>query len=260
MLSSSVTVVVPTFREAANLPLLLVRIGEVRATHGLELDVLIVDDDSADGSVEAVEAMRLPWTRIHVRRSARGLSQAVVAGIEQARGDVVVVMDADLSHPPERIPNLLEALADADIVVGSRYAPGGSTDDDWGAWRLFKSRIATALARPLTEVRDPMAGFFAIRRDDALRERLRPIGYKILLELIVRCGATRIAEIPIHFSDRAHGDSKLTSKEELLFLEHLRRLYLFKATTTAEAWFGLRTSRGSSSSAPADRAARVVDT
>jgi dolichol-phosphate mannosyltransferase len=222
-----VTVIVPTFREAENLPALLERVTEVRTTRGLDLDLLIVDDDSDDGSVEAVERFGAPWVQILVRHGRRGLATAVVDGIARARGDIIVVMDADLSHPPEAIPELLAALEDADIVIGSRYVAGGSTDDDWGAWRLFKSRIATRLARPLMSVNDPMAGFFAIRRRDVVGD-LRPVGYKILLELIVRCRLERVTEVPIHFRDRFRGSSKLTTREELLFLEHLRRLYVFE--------------------------------
>ena len=244
----NVTVIVPTYREAANLPVLLARIAAVREAHALALDVLIVDDDSGDGTVEWVERLGDPRVQVLVRRGRRGLSGAVVEGFAAARGDVLVVMDADASHPPEKIPALLEALEEADIVIGSRYTAGGSTDDDWGAWRLFKSRVATTLVRPLTNVRDPMAGFFALRRAD-VRGDLSPVGYKILLEIIVRCELRRIVEVPIHFSDRAHGMSKLTTEQELLFLEHLRRLYLFKLRATAEAWFGWRTSSGSSPSA-----------
>jgi dolichol-phosphate mannosyltransferase len=117
----------------------------------------------------------------------------------------------------------------ADFVVGSRYAPGGTTSDDWGVFRWLNSRVATLLARPLTTVRDPMAGFFMLRRKtfEAGRE-FNPVGYKIGLELIVKCGCERVVEVPIHFEDRRFGESKLTFKQQLLYLQHLRRLYVFK--------------------------------
>src|SRR5690349_15415001 len=107
-------------------------------------------------------------------------------------------MDADLSHPPEALPGMLTKLREgADFVLGSRYVRGGTTSDDWGVLRWLNSRVATWLARPLTSVRDPMSGFFALRRStfEAGRE-FNPIGYKIGLELIVKCGCERVVEVP----------------------------------------------------------------
>jgi len=225
-----VTVVVPTFREVESLPHLIDRLAAVREKHALDLDVLIMDDDSRDGSVQLIEARPEEWVQIVVRTSDRGLSPAVIDGLRQARGDVLVCMDADLSHPPEAIPEMLAKLdAGADFVVGSRYAPGGTTSDDWGFLRWLNSRVATLLARPLTGVSDPMSGFFALRQSTfAARRELNPIGYKIGLELIVKCGCERVVEIPIHFEDRRFGQSKLTFKQQLYYLQHLRRLYMFK--------------------------------
>ncbi|OGQ17314.1 MAG: hypothetical protein A2138_25705 [Deltaproteobacteria bacterium RBG_16_71_12] len=225
-----VTVVVPTFREVENIPILLDRLARVRRDTGLQLDVLIMDDDSRDGSVEVVQQRGEPWVQLIVRTTDRGLSAAVLDGMRRATGDVLVCMDADLSHPPESVPDLLRALDDgADFVIGSRYVEGGSTSDDWGLFRWLNSRVATLLARPFTNARDPMAGFFAIRRSSFERGReLNPIGYKIGLELLVKCGCERVVEKPIHFEDRIHGESKLTLRQQLLYLQHLRRLFIFK--------------------------------
>jgi dolichol-phosphate mannosyltransferase len=225
-----ITIIIPTFKEAENIPPLLHRLDELRVAFDLTLEVLIMDDDSNDGSVEAVERVGFDWARVIVREGPRGLSPAVVDGLRLARYPVVVVMDADLSHPPEKIPDLVLALeAGQQIAIGSRYVPGGSTDDHWGFFRWLNSRIATLLARPLTLARDPMSGFFAIRRAELEKARtLDPVGYKVLLELIVKCGLENIAEIPIHFSDRVHGESKLTIRQQLLYLKHLRRLYIHR--------------------------------
>lgn len=225
--------IVPTYREALNIPLLLARIRAVREAHGIDLEVLFMDDDSNDGSVEAVAAFGEPWARIIVRNAQRGLSAAVLDGLRAATKDVVVVMDADLSHPPEKIPTLLLALeAEFRFVIGSRYVPGAGTDDAWGFFRWLNSRVATLLARPLTNVRDPMSGFFALRRSEIEgAATLNPIGYKIGLELIVKCGIENVGEIPILFVDRQHGESKLTLKQQLLYLKHLRRLYIHKFGT-----------------------------
>ena len=225
-----VTVVVPTYKEAENLPHLIDRLGKVRQEHGLDLNVLIMDDNSGDGSAEIVAARPERWVEIVVRTTDRGLSPSVLDGMKRAEGDVLVCMDADLSHPPEAIPHMLHKLEEgADFVIGSRYVQGGSTSDDWGFLRWMNSRVATLLARPLTSARDPMAGFFAFRRStfDAGRA-FNPVGYKIGLEFIVKCGCERVVEVPIHFEDRQLGKSKLTMRQQLLYIKHLRRLYTFK--------------------------------
>jgi dolichol-phosphate mannosyltransferase len=225
-----VTVVVPTYKEAENLPHLIGRLAKVREEHGLDLDVLIMDDDSRDGSAELVAARPETWVRIVVRTADRGLSPSVLDGMKRAEGEVLVCMDADLSHPPEAIPQMLHKLADgADFVIGSRYVKGGSTSDDWGFLRWINSRVATLLARPLTSARDPMAGFFAFRRSTFEAGRaFNPVGYKVGLEFIVKCACERVVEVPIHFEDRQLGKSKLTMRQQLLYVKHLRRLYTFK--------------------------------
>lgn len=229
-----VSVIVPTFREEPNLAPLVAAIAATREAHGLDLDVWIMDDQSGDGSRERVAALNTDWVRFIERDGERGLSPAVVEGIERSHGESIVVMDADLSHPAAAIPDMLAALAGgADFAVGSRYVPGGSTDDEWGPFRWVNSRVATLLARPLVRLSDPMSGFFALRRDRLGDVPLNPVGYKIGLEIIVKCRMRRIAEIPIHFADRSAGESKLTFKQQALYLEHLRRLYAFRFTGKA---------------------------
>jgi dolichol-phosphate mannosyltransferase len=221
---------VPTYKEVESLPHLIDRVGKLRDTSGLTLEMLIMDDDSRDGSLELVQARPEPWVQIVVRTQDRGLSPAVLDGLRRGRGEFLVCMDADLSHPPEALPGMIAKLKDgADFVVGSRYVSGGTTSDDWGMMRWLNSRVATLLARPLTNVRDPMSGFFVFRRStfEGGRE-FNPIGYKIGLELIVKCGCERVVEVPIHFEDRRFGKSKLTMRQQLLYLQHLRRLYIFK--------------------------------
>src|SRR5579862_2673171 len=225
-----VTIVVPTYKEVESLPHLIDRVARVRAQHALDIDMLIMDDDSRDGSVELIEGRPETWVRIIVRKEQRGLSAAVLDGLRRARGDVLVCMDADLSHPPECLPLMLRKLREgADFVVGSRYVKGGTTADDWGILRWLNSRVATAMARPLTSLRDPMAGFFALTRKTYAQGRdFNPIGYKIGLELLVKCRCERAVEVPIHFENRRFGESKLTFKQQLLYLQHLRRLYIYK--------------------------------
>lgn len=226
----SITIVVPTFREAESLPHLIDRVAQVRARHGHDLELLIMDDDSRDGTVELMAARTEPWVHLIVRTQERGLSAAVLDGFRRAQGQVLVCMDADLSHPPEVLPLMLAKLDEgADFVLGSRYVQGGTTSDDWGVLRWLNSRVATLLARPLTSVGDPMSGFFAFRRTTFQRgQDFNPAGYKIGLEMIVRCRCERVVEVPIHFEDRQFGTSKLTLRQQLLYLQHLRRLYVFK--------------------------------
>lgn len=224
---SSVAVIVPTYREVENLPQLVERLSLVRDRSGLELDLLLMDDDSRDGSEALVRSLALPWVRIVVRARDRGLGQAVLEGMRLSTRDILVVMDADLSHPPEKIPALVQALEDgADMAIGSRFVDGGSTDDDWGVFRWLNNRVASLLALPLTRLKDPMSGFFALRRAtfEAGRD-FDPVGYKIGLELLLRCGCRRVVEIPIHFTDRRLGASKLTLTEQLKYVQHIRRLY-----------------------------------
>jgi dolichol-phosphate mannosyltransferase len=229
----SVTVVVPTYREVENIPHLVDRLAEVRELSGLDLELLLMDDDSRDGSSELVAGLSLPWVRLVTRTGSRSLSLAVLDGLRLSQCDVVVVMDADLSHPPETIPALLGRLEEgADVAVGSRFIAGGSTADDWGFLRWLNSRVATVLAAPLTALNDPMSGFFALRRATFAAGRdFSPIGYKILLELIIKCRCERVVEVPIHFDDRRYGQSKLTIKEQLRYIQHLRRLYVYKYGT-----------------------------
>ena len=226
-----VSIVVPTLHEAANIPMLAGRLIAALSGIGVAWELLLVDDDSNDGSEELVAALaRGMPVRMEVRRRApRDLSLAVLHGIRLARFDRVVVMDADLSHPPERIGALLAALdGDCEMAVGSRYAPGGTVDRAWGRGRRLNSRVATLLARPLARCGDPMSGFFAIdRRSLPDLQRLQPIGYKIGLELMVR-GRLRVAEVPIDFADRDRGASKMDWRQQVKFLRHLYRLYRYR--------------------------------
>lgn len=230
----SISIIVPTFNEAKNLPLLLERVDRLRNGLGLTLELLIMDDNSRDGTDAVIAARPREWAQLVVRERDPGLSQAVCDGLRRARYSVLVVMDADLSHPPEAIPHLVRAIAEGyDFALGSRYVDGGSTADDWGFFRWLNSRVATLLARPFTSVSDPMSGFFALRREDYLKamDALSPVGYKIGLELIVKCGCQRIKEVPIHFANRQYGESKLTLREQLRYIKHIRRLATYKFGT-----------------------------
>ena len=223
------SVVVPTLNEAANLPFLVQRIGG--ALRGRSYEILIVDDGSRDDTPAVCERLRERYpVFLHVRREATdGLSGAVLYGMSRARGEYLVVMDADLQHPPEQILELVQPLerGEAEFVIGSRYVDGGTTDQKWGPLRRVNSTLATVLSRPLAgRTRDPMSGFFALPAETLLRaENLQPVGYKIALELLCKCRVRRVREVPIRFGLRQTGESKLNIRQRLDFLDHLSRLY-----------------------------------
>jgi dolichol-phosphate mannosyltransferase len=226
-----VTIIVPTLNEAENLPRLVPRIAD--ALIGRSFEIIVVDDHSTDDTPAICVRLARQFPLILRTRldPKDGLSGAVLDGMSAAQGEYLVVMDADLQHPPEKIPELLAPLErqETDFVVGSRYVTGGSTQGSWGFFRRINSRLATLLARPFAgNTHDPMSGFFALRRETYERaERLTPLGYKVALELMCKCRARNVREIPIHFSTRTHGQSKLTAVQQFKYLEHLSRLYDF---------------------------------
>jgi dolichol-phosphate mannosyltransferase len=212
-------------------------VGDALRSAGLSAEIIIVDDDSPDTTEEICARLAQEYpVRVLIRKEERGLSSAVLHGMRHAAGTIIVVMDADLSHPPEKVPELVAAVQrpGVDFVIGSRYASGGEVADGWGLGRWLNSKVATLLCRPLTAAADPMAGFFAIRREGlASAAPLDPIGYKIGLELLVKCRCQNVVEVPITFQDRRHGDSKLNLREQINYLRHLRRLYAFKLGAAA---------------------------
>ncbi len=198
-------------------------------------EILIVDDDSGDGIDRVVEDLRKQGhaLRLIVRKNQRGLSSAVLRGFAEAKGELLASMDADLSHPPEALPQMIQILeqGETDFVIGSRYTRGGTTDEEWSWFRKLNSQVATLMARPFCRAKDPLAGYFGLPRSVFERaDALNPIGYKIGLELLVKCGCTRVAEVPIHFHERKFGQSKLSLREQVNYLRHLKRLadYKFK--------------------------------
>lgn len=228
-----VSIVVPTYCEAENIPHLCHKINQELNSAALSYEIIISDDDSKDGTIDICNQLHeeegIP-VRLLTRTQDRGLSLAVIDGIAIANGDAIVVMDADLSHPAEKIPEIANLLLTekARFVVGSRYTKGGGIDKDWPIWRHLNSLAATLPARYLVPLADPMSGFFGLcRKDMPAKDILSPIGYKIGLELCVKGAFTpdEVKEVSINFSDRLHGTSKMNFREQVNYLRHLRRLY-----------------------------------
>jgi dolichol-phosphate mannosyltransferase len=232
-----VSVILPTYKEGKNLEEAVTRIFRSLEGEGLKGECIIVDDDSGDDTESVCGKLAEKHDlRPIVRKGERGLSTAVIRGLREARGEVLVVMDADLSHPPEKIPEMVRLVGSgADFVLGSRYVDGGEIEEDWGFYRKLNSRVATLLACLLTPLKDPMSGFFCVpKRTFAACRELSPLGYKIALEILVKSGARKVVEIPIFFSRRKHGESKMNLKEQLLYIRHLFRLYRFRYPAIAQ--------------------------
>jgi len=230
---SSVTVIVPTLNEALNIDILLEQVLTVRKDAGLDFDVLFVDSASVDGTGEKVLAWRDKAPVDLLQQGKRsGLASAVIDGARMSKSDIVLVMDADLSHPPGAIPLLLQPLLDGqyDMVIGSRYVSGGDTPE-WPRSRRISSRLATVPAMLFTDVRDPLAGFFAVQRWRLADLPNDVPGFKIGLAVLAEYGRElRVKEVPIVFRDRNYGKSKMNGKVVFDYLRQVALLALRKAT------------------------------
>ena len=222
------SVVVPTYNEAGSVTGLAERLRA--ALTGRDWELVIVDDGSPDGTADLAAALapRIPVTVVR-RAGKAGLASAVVAGFGAARGDILVVMDADLSHPPETVPALADAIASgADLAVGSRYVTGGGVRD-WPLTRRVVSRVACLMGNALVPVRDATSGFFALRRSVIDGVRLNPIGFKIGFEVIARGRYTKVVEVPYTFRDRELGASKFGRREIMQYVVQLGQVARDKA-------------------------------
>ena len=220
----SFSILIPTYNEHDNIAPLLERIAG--AIPGNDYEVVFVDDDSRDGTSELINTLSSKYpARVVVRKDKKGLASAVVDGFGMVSTDTVVVMDADLQHPPEVIPALIKAIREgADIAVASRYISGGGTAG-WSKTRKIISNGAIMLAHILLpqsrKVKDPMSGFFAFKRKVISGVTLAPIGYKILLEMLVVGKASKVTEVPFMFQLREKGKSKLDASQQVEYLQHL---------------------------------------
>jgi dolichol-phosphate mannosyltransferase len=224
------TMVVPTYNERERVAELVEAVFRECRAHAVRLELIIVDDNSPDGTGEVAEAIaKTQVVRVIHRSGKLGLGTAVVAGFAVAAAEVVGVMDADFSHPPAMVPRLLAVYraTGADVVIASRYVRGGSTPN-WPFWRRLLSRAACLAARPISPVRDAASGFFLIRRDIATGVTIQAGGFKICLELLMRGWPERIVEVPYCFEDREQGQSKMSVREAAGYLVQLRDLYLLR--------------------------------
>jgi dolichol-phosphate mannosyltransferase len=221
------SVVIPTYNERDRLTELVNALFVAARSSGVDLELVIVDDNSPDGTGKLADELAANYPIRVVHRSGKlGLGTAVIAGFGVASGEVLGVMDADFSHPPAFVPKMLAVFraTDADVLVASRYIPGGSTPN-WPFKRRLLSRIGCLLARGLSPIRDAASGFFLIRRDVARGVVIHAGGFKICIELISRGAPRRLVEVPYRFDDRELGESKMSMREASGYLVQLRDLY-----------------------------------
>jgi dolichol-phosphate mannosyltransferase len=218
-----ISIVLPTYNESDNIGLVTRMITEV--LHGKDYEIMVVDDNSPDGTAEIARRLGQYYPIKVIKRSGKlGLGTAIIEGFCKSSGDIMGVIDADMQHPPELIPELISALQDGyDIAIASRYISGGGVEG-WSFFRRLTSKVATMLARPLVEIKDPMSGFFLIRRSVFEHLTLGCTGYKILLEILAN-GDYSAKEIPYVFQPRKYNKSKLDAREYYRYLKLLLNLY-----------------------------------
>lgn len=217
-------VIIPTFNEAENSRIVIPQIHSALKTN---YTTVIVDDNSPDGTQAVIKELAKTYPiKLISRPEKKGLASAVIDGMKSIEADAYIVMDADLSHPPEMLPKLRSQIEIYDLVVASRYVKGGSAPG-WPLKRRIVSRIATMLARPVTPVKDATSGFFAIRRECLQDVNLTPLGFKIGLECFVKGNWKSFSEIPFAFIDRRHGQSKLSKRELFAYIRQVLHLYAY---------------------------------
>lgn len=230
------SVIIPTYREVKNLTALISRLHSALAMHPT-FEVILVDDDSQDGTTPLVASLQQtrPWLRLIQRSGERSWAKAILDGIQASHYPQLIFMDADLSHPPEMIPAMLHELKQdsTEIVIGSRYMEGGSIDKKWPLYRQLISRLSTLIIKPLLPVKinDPLSGFIATRKMfyTTHGKKWNPIGTKLALEIIIKSHLKNIKEIPIHFAEREHGESKLLNRKIMFnYLNQVIELWQFK--------------------------------
>ncbi|MEM2110459.1 MAG: polyprenol monophosphomannose synthase [Candidatus Bathyarchaeia archaeon] len=226
-----VSIIVPTYNERENVQVL---IEKIRSALRDNFEIIVVDDSSPDGTSETVNQLSktIENLRLVCRKSKRGLASAVIDGFNHANGSILGVMDADLQHPPELLQEMVRKIHEgADIVIASRYVKD-SRIMDWSPKRKFISKVASFPARIIfhetRKISDPLSGFFMLRRKVLKNTRLNPVGFKILLEILVKGSYEKVVELPYVFGKRKRGETKLNMVQILNYMRHVLRLIVSK--------------------------------
>ncbi|MEX0862374.1 glycosyltransferase [Nitrosopumilus sp.] len=236
MQSAEISIIIPTYNESQNICGILEYIQK-SIPHNLQAETIVVDDNSPDHTAKIAEDYfrsikeKTTHTISVIKRKAKtGLSSAILNGIQQATGNTIVVMDSDFSHPPNIIPKMIETLKQTrcDIVIASRYVKGGAIQG-WPLKRKLMSKIATVIAKKGLGIssKDPMSGFFVFKKNIISGLKFDTIGYKMLLEILVKTKGVKIQEVPYTFTDRQYGDSKLGTSTVLEYCKSVWKLYKY---------------------------------
>lgn len=221
-----ISIIIPTYNEREGIEEIISKISAVFKDSQIEGEILIVDDDSPDKTWEFCEGLKGKYPLSVIRRvGVRGLSSAVIDGWKAAKGDILGVMDADGSHDPGILPDMVRSLQanECQLAIGSRYIPSGGTKD-WPWFRIFISKTAILFSRPVTKIHDSTSGFCLFRREVIDGVVLDPVGWKIVLEVAVKGKYKKYKEFPFIFRDREKGKSKLGKGAIINYLQHLRKL------------------------------------
>lgn len=231
--SNKISIIVPTYNEKETIIKFLEKVTHQISKNNFDAGIIVVDDGSPDGTADLITNFSKTHTNVALlnRREKKGLASACIYGFNHTDSPILGVMDADLSHAPDALPYLLNPILYnmCDITVGSRYIPGGRVFN-WPIRRYIISRTACFLGSLLTTVKDVTSGFFFLKREVISNVPLDPIGFKICLEILVKGNYQTIMEVPFTFCDRISGKSKMGTKETLLYLKHLHKLYKHKRT------------------------------
>ena len=217
-----ISLITPTYNECENIPLLAEEIFQIIANEpDIDLELIVVDDNSPDGTGAAAEALKEKYPVKVVHRAGKlGLGSAVMEGFAQSERPYLGVIDADLSHDPAILPQLIHALRQHDLTIGSRFGKTSHVED-WALHRRLISLVGVTAARILTGVQDPLSGYFFLRRDVLSNLEVTSAGYKILLEILVKGRYQSHLSIPFIFRNRQFSDSKLNLREHLLFFKQI---------------------------------------
>lgn len=234
--NTEISIIVPTYNESKNIRGILEHIQK-SIPKNLMAETIVVDDNSPDHTAKIAEDYfysikeKTSHTISVIKRKAKdGLSSAILNGIQQASGNTIIVMDSDFSHPPQIIPKMIETLkqTSCDIVIASRYIKGGSIQG-WPFKRKLMSKVATIIAKKGLGIQsqDPMSGFFMFKKNIIKELKFDAIGYKILLEILVKTKGVKIQEVPYTFTDRAEGTSKLGVSTIYDYCKSVWKLYKY---------------------------------
>ena len=231
MKTPELSVIVPTYNESKNIETLVIRIFDTLKKYEIRAELIIVDDSSPDGTAELANKMSNTYPiRVYIRAKREGPGPAILDGIRLAKAQIACLMDGDLSHPPEALPEMYKLIKDekALLVIGSRHIKGGGTSE-WIWYRKFLSWGARMLGNLLTPIKDLTSGFFMFDKKILENAEIDPIGCKVGLELMVKGKHHgKVKEYPFVFVERTAGESKMGWRETRQYLQHLLSLSWYK--------------------------------